>query len=183
MHLRERRQHGTKIDGLQLSAGQLGIDLGGIGDLAQQPVQPLHVLAHEREQLRALLFVGDAPSRIDGAEHGAERVLQLVRHVGNEPLDRVHPHPQRLGHVPQRRREAPDLVVPRREIGDRHLAPAAGTHPFRRARKPAHRAGDRACKEEAEDNGNPERNAERLKNGKAGVADAFQHVAGIRHQE
>ena len=124
----------------------------------------------------------DALGSLDGTEHGAERILHLVRHVGDETLDRVHAHPERLGHVPQRTGEAADLVVARREVGDRHLAPAAGAHPLRRPREPAHGPGDRAREVEAEEDGNPERDAERLQDGEAGVADAFQDVVCIRYQ-
>ena len=80
--------------------------------------------------------------RFDRAAQRGQRVLQFVRHVGGETLDRVDPVVERARHVAQRAGKVADLVGPAGEIGDflaRLRCPAAPVRPPRRAAAPARR--------------------------------------------
>ena len=78
----------------------------------------LHVvLDDDMRRLRATLALGERQG-LDGAAQRGQRVLQLVRDVGGEALDRLDPVVERLRHVAQRAREMADLVRAVGEIGD-----------------------------------------------------------------
>ncbi len=79
------------------------------------------------EQAALLDRVVDAPQRLDGAADRGQRVLDLVRDVGGEALDRVHAVPQRARRLRQRGGEFADLVAARS---------AARPAPCRRGRGP-----------------------------------------------
>ena len=78
--------------------------------------------------LRLLCRIVDPRSRLDGAAQRGQRILDLMRDIGGEMLDRVHAPQQRAGHVAQRPREIADFVATRREIRDRHLAAMPVAH-------------------------------------------------------
>ena len=68
----------------------------------------------------------------------------------------------------------------RGEVGNRYFASAACAHPLGRAREPPHRARDRPREIEAENDGDPECDTERLDDGEAGIAHALQNIVGVR---
>ena len=55
---------------------------------------------------------------LDGAAQRGQRVLQFVRDVGGEALDRLDAGVERVGHVAQRDRQIADLVPAVGEVGD-----------------------------------------------------------------
>ena len=81
---------------------------------------------------------------LDGAAQRGQRVLQFMRDIGGEALDRVDAVVERLRHVAQRAREMADLVGARGEIGDLLARLDAAPHPLGRLGELAHRLGDRA---------------------------------------
>ena len=102
-----------EIDRRHVVALQFGVEPAGVGNVGDQPVEPLHVVLDHREQPRlALRRLGERQRLDRGAQRG-QRVLQLVRDVGGEALDRLDPAVERVGHVAQRARQMADLVAPR----------------------------------------------------------------------
>ena len=111
----QHRQHqAAQVDRLRFGARQLGVEPRGVGDVADQPVEALHVVLDDAHQLALLVGVLDPRDGLDRAAQRGQRVLDLVGDVGGEALDRVHALPQRLGHLAQRARQLADLVVRRR---------------------------------------------------------------------
>ena len=92
--------------------------------------------------------------RLDRAPERGQRVLQLVRDVGGEALDRLHALVERARHVRENARQMPDLVLAAAEIGDLRTAmPDAAPHPLGGGGEPAHRAGDRAGEQDGQEHG------------------------------
>ena len=73
--------------------------------------------------------------RLDGAAQRGQRVLQLVRDVGREALDRLDAVVERPRHVAQRAREMADLVRAVGEIRDFLARLDAPPHPLGRRRR------------------------------------------------
>ena len=86
------------------------------------------------EQLRLQLRILDPVEPVDRRAKRSERVLELVRHVGGEMLDIVHPVPERLAHVAR----------PRARAGRSRRFATAGGAPSPRGRGPAGRGAPRA---------------------------------------
>ena len=83
-----------------------------------------------REQ-PAAAFVGlGERQRLDRRAQRGERVLQLVRDVGGEALDRLDAAVERVGHVAQRARQVADLVAPAGEVGNLDARADAPAHPL-----------------------------------------------------
>ena len=64
-----------------------------------------------------LLGLGERQG-LDRAAQRGQRILQLVRDIGGEALDRLDAVVERLGHVAQRPAEMADLVAAVGEVGD-----------------------------------------------------------------
>ena len=94
---------------------------------------------------RAARFVGPGErQRLHRAAQRGQRVLQLVRHVGREALDRLDAVVERAGHVAQRARQMADLVGAVGEVRDLLARLDARAARARRLREAAHRPGDGA---------------------------------------
>ena len=142
------RDHGLEqprhVDRLGVGAGELGVEARGVGDVGDQPVEAAHVVLDDREQAPARLVGAGERQRLDGAAQRGQRVLQLVRDVGGEALDRLDAVVERVGHVAQRAGEMPDLVAAVGEIGDLLARLDAAAHPLGGLGEAAHRPGDGA---------------------------------------
>ncbi len=110
--LGNRAQQLREVDLLELGARHFRIDAAGVRDLGHQPIDPPHVMRRDLEQLRAQGRVFHLAERLGRAAQAGERVLDLMRHIGGEMLDRIDPLAQRGGHVGNRACEHPDLVAP-----------------------------------------------------------------------
>ena len=89
-----------------------------------------------------------------GERHGfdrrtqrGQRILQLMRHVGGEALDRLDAAVERVGHVAQRAGQMADLVAPVGEIRDFDARAHPPPHPLGGIGEAAHRTGDGAGEE------------------------------------
>ena len=90
----------------------------GVGDVGDQPVEAAHVVLDDGVEPLAVLGPLGARQRLDRAAQRGQRVLELMRDVGGEALDRLDAVVERVGHRPQRAAEVPDLVGAVGEIGD-----------------------------------------------------------------
>ena len=129
------------VDRARVLARQFGIEARGVGNVGDQAVEPAHVVLDHLDIRRLALFVGLGERQgLDGAAQRGQRVLQLVRDVGGEALDRLDAVVERVGHVAQRHRQMADLVlaVARNRGSPRALDAAA--HPHGGAGQPAQRA-------------------------------------------
>ena len=93
MQFCQRVEQAGDIDRLRRVARQLGIEAGGIRDIGDEPVEAPDILLDDRHEAALLVGVLDAGRRLDRAAQRGEGVLDLVRHVGCEPLVRVQPLP------------------------------------------------------------------------------------------
>ena len=80
----QRVQDRHHVDRFGGDARQFGIQPRRVADVADQPVEPRHVLRDDGQQLALPLGVLDAAQRLDCAADRGQRVLDLVRHVGGE---------------------------------------------------------------------------------------------------
>ena len=108
-----------------LQPAHLGVQARGIGDVADQPVEPGDVILDDRHQPLLLLGVHYARRGFDRTPERGQRVLDLVRHIGGEALDRIHAPPDRRRHGGQGHRQFADLVMALAEIRDIDLAAVA----------------------------------------------------------
>ena len=134
----------AKSDRRPLQPAHLGIQARGIGNIADQPIEPGHVILDDRHQPLLLLRVLYPRRGFDRAAQRGQRILDLVRHIGGEALDRVHAPPDRRRHGGQRHRQLADFVVPLAEIRDFDLAAVAVADLVGGLGQPAHGPGDRA---------------------------------------
>ena len=144
MHFDKNRQHGADVHRLGLGPGQFRIQARGIGYVADQPVQADDVLLDNGHHL-ALLFRVFQPRRgFHRAPQRRQGVLDLVRHVGGETFDGVHPDPQGNGHFRQALRQIADFVVSAGEVGNRLLTAVVTAHQLRGDGEAPDRADDGA---------------------------------------
>ena len=141
--LDQRAQHRRDVDRLQLDAAELRVEPRGVGDVGDQPVEPLDVVEDDRHQPPLLCRIVDPHRGLDRAAQRGERVLDLMRDIGGKTLDRAHALPQRVGHLAQRPREIADLVAAPGEVGYFDPRPTAA-RALRRGGEPADRPRDRA---------------------------------------
>ena len=133
-----------EIDRRHLAALQFGVEAAGVGDVGDQPVEPLHVVLDHREQpLLAVRRFGER-QRFHRRAQRRQRILQLMGDVGGEALDRLDPAVERAGHVAQRAGQIADLVAPRGQVGDFDAGADAVAHPLGAVGEPLDRAGDGA---------------------------------------
>ena len=81
--------------------------------------------------------------RFERAAQRRQRILEFVRDIGGETLNRVETVIERLGHIAQRAGQVADLVRSRSEIGNLLSRPDAPPHAFRRIGEPADGFSDR----------------------------------------
>ena len=104
-------QEPRHVDRLGVGAGKLGVEAGGVGDVADQPVEAADVVLDDGEEAAARFVAAGERQRLDGAAQRGQRVLELVGDVGGEALDRVDAAVEGAGHVAQGAGEMPDLVA------------------------------------------------------------------------
>ncbi len=110
-HAGDGGQQLAHVDRRRVLPRQFGVEARGVGDIADQPVEPADVVLDDARQARLGLLVLGERQGLDGAAQRGQRVLQLVGDVGGETLDRVDAVVERAGHVAQRLAEMADLVA------------------------------------------------------------------------
>ena len=63
-----------EVEGLSLAAGELGIEPRGVGDVGDEPVQPLHVVLDDVDQSLALFRGLGIGQRLDGTPERGTRL-------------------------------------------------------------------------------------------------------------
>ena len=114
----QRRQQPPQIDRRHVLTLQFGIEAAGVGNVGDQPVEPLDVVLDHLEQPRAAGVVARQRQRLHRRAQRGQRVLQFMGDVGGEHLDRLDATVERIGHVAQRAGQMPDLVAAAGEIGN-----------------------------------------------------------------
>ncbi len=140
----QRGEQPAKIDRRHLLPLQFGIEAAGVGDVGDQAVEPPHVMLDDREQPRAAVLVARQRQRFDRGAQRRQRILQFMRDVGGEALDRFDAVVERVGHVAQRAGQMADLVAAAGEVRNLDAGPDAAAHALGAVGEPAHRAGDGA---------------------------------------
>ena len=147
-HADDRGEKLDQIDRLRVLPLHLAVEPAGVRDIGDQPVEPLHIVLNDGQQAAAA-FVGLGERQgLDCRAQRGQRVLELVRDVGGEALDRLDTAVERIGHVPQRPGQVSDLVAPVAEIGDLDPRPDAAAHQLRAFGEAAHRSGDGSREQE-----------------------------------
>ena len=93
VQLLQGAQDGHDVDPLGRDPRQFGIQARRVAHVADQSVQAHHVLADNRQKLALAGGILDATQGLDGTADGCQGIFDLVRHVGGEPLDRIHACP------------------------------------------------------------------------------------------
>ncbi len=185
-HLVGHVDHGVEqslqVDRLRFVPLHLGVEAAGVRNIGDQPVEPLHVVLDDRQQTAAAFVVLGERQRLDRRAQRGERVLELVRDVGGEALDRVDAAVERVGHVPQRAREMPDLVAPLGEVGDLDPRANAPAHELRAFGQPPHRSRDGAGEQERQHHHHAGGDQEYLEDGEPLGADHIVDVGALRRQ-
>ena len=75
-----------------MCAAQFGIDPAGFGNISDQPVNPLDIVRGDCGQFGTQLIVFDFAERFKRAAQAGERVLDFVRDIGGESLNRACPN-------------------------------------------------------------------------------------------
>ena len=91
----------AQIDRLGILALHLGVEAARVRDVGNQPVEPFYVVLDDREQTRAAVLALGERQRLDRRAQRGQRVLELVRNVGREALDRLDAPIERAGHAAQ----------------------------------------------------------------------------------
>ena len=103
---------------VHVGAREFGVETRRVGNIADQPVEPADVVLDDGEQpVARRLGLGDR-QRLDGAAQRGQRVLEFMRDIGGEMLDRVDAVVERLRHVAQRAGKMADFVRPVGEVRD-----------------------------------------------------------------
>ena len=100
-----------QIDRTGRKTGQFGIEARRVGDVGDQPVEPVDILFDDGHQALLLFRIVDPRRRFHRAAQRRQRILQFVRNVRGEAFDGVHAVEQFGGQVAQRRRKVADLVA------------------------------------------------------------------------
>ena len=129
-------------------AAHFRIDPAGFGNLAHQPVNPAHIMGGNLDQFIAQRRVFYPWERFDCAPQAGERVLDFMRDIGGEAIDRVDPVTQCAGHIRNCAREQTDFIAALRQARHLDLAFAPLPHPHRRAGELAQRGNDGARQEQ-----------------------------------
>ena len=98
-HRCEGAEQAAEIDRGLVLALQFGIEAAGVGNIRDQPVEPLDVVLDHLEQARAAGVVARQRQRFHRRPQRGQRVLQFMGDVGGEHLDRLDAVIERIGHV------------------------------------------------------------------------------------
>ncbi len=142
-HGDDRAQQRGDVDRLGFAAREFGVEPRGVGDIADQPIEPANVVLHDRQQAIPRRIRFDPRQGLDGASQRRQRILEFVRDIGGETLDRFDAAVERLGHIPERAREMADLIGPVGEVRDLLARSDASPDPFGGLGELAQRFGDR----------------------------------------
>ena len=93
------------------TAGKFRIQPRRIGDVRNQPIQPLDVILDDGDQAVALFRRAGIFDGFNGRAQGSQRVLQFMRNVCCKSLDGLDAVVQGTGHFPQGAGQVPDLVT------------------------------------------------------------------------
>ena len=152
---RQRGQQAAKIDRGHVLPLQFGIEPAGVGNVRDQPVEPLDVVLDHRQQPRAAVLVARQRQRFDRGAQRGQRILQFMGDVGGEHLDRLDAVIERVRHVAQRAGKMADLVAAAGEIGNFDAGPDAAADPLGAVGEPAHRACDGAGQQQRQARSSP----------------------------
>jgi hypothetical protein len=141
------------------------------------------VVLDDLEQAIARRSSPDPRQNLDGAAQGGQRILQFMRDIGREALDRVHAIVKRLRHVAQSVGEMTDLVGSRREIGNLLSRLDAAPHAFGGLGELAHRFGDRSGKEHRQDEHDRREHEKEAQDRPSFRGDDGVDIAALRRQE
>ena len=147
-HVHHRGEQLPEIDRGRFLPLELGVEAARVGDVGDQPVEPLHVVIDHRQQAPTALVGPRQRQRFHRGTQRRKRVLQLMGNVGGEALDRLDAAVERIGHVAQRARQMPDLVAPPGEVGNLHARPDAPSNDLGAFGEASHRPGNGAGEQE-----------------------------------
>src|SRR5690606_1380519 len=82
-------------------ARQFGVEPAGTGNVADQPVEPLHIVLDDGVETLAVFGALGQRQRFHGAAQRGQRVLELVGNVGGEALDGLDAVVEPVGHAPE----------------------------------------------------------------------------------
>ena len=162
MHVGKGRQHGAHINRLGFGPGQFRVQAGGIRNVADQAIEPAHVILDDGHEFPLLFRVLKARRCFNGAAERGQRILDLMRHVGGEILDFIHAPPQRLCHLGQALRQVADFVIAPGEIGNDLVAAVVPAHLFGRFSEAADRPDDGARQINGQQKGDRQHTGENL---------------------
>ena len=139
-----------KVDPLQRGAADFGIDAAGGGDFGDEAIDAAHIVGSNADKLGAQVRVIHPRQGVDGVAQGRQRVLDFMRHIRGEAVDRVDALAQCAGHVRDRAGKQADLVAALGQARHLHLAVAPLLHPHGSAREQAQRGDDGPREEQRE---------------------------------
>ena len=140
----QRRQQPAHIDRRHVLTLQFGIEAAGVGNIRDQPVEPLDVVLDHLEQAGAAGVVARQRQRFHRRPQRGQGVLQFMGDIGGEHLDRLDAAIERIRHVAQRAGQMADLVAAAGEIGNLHAGLDAPADALGAVGQPPHRTRDRA---------------------------------------
>ena len=181
-HADDGREQLCQIDRLRFVALHFGVEPAGVRNVGDQPVEPFHVVLNHRQQAAATLVAFGKRQRLHRRAQRSKRVLELVRHVGGESLDRLDAGIERVGHVAQRARQVPDLVAPVAQIGNFHARADTPAHESGAFRQPPNRTGDGSGEQERQHHHHAGGDEEHLEDGDALGAHHVVDVGALRRQ-
>ena len=183
LHVDHRGQQLDHVDRLGVLPLKLGVEPARVGNVADQPVEPAHVVLDDAEQPLARLLCLGKRQRLDGGAQRGQRVLELMGDVGGEALDRFDPRVERARHVAQRPGQMADFVRALGEVRDLGAVLVAVAHALRAVRELAHRPGDRAGQQQRQHEHHGGRDQEHAHDREALGLHYGVDVAALRRQQ
>ncbi len=136
-------------------------------------------MACSRSRRRSL---GDQLQRLHRRADRGQRIADLVRDVGGEPFDRLHPVREGVGHVLQRAGEIAQFVLALGDVGQGDRPGPVQPHAVGRRRQPAHRLGDQLGEQERRQQADGDGDGDERDLGGALRGDDLVDVAGFEGQ-
>ena len=179
-----RRRHRRQVDRREIGAAQFGVQPRGVGNVTDQPVDPLHIVKNNRHQLGPLPWVFDARRGLHRAAQRGKRVFNFMGDIGGEPFDGVDPVAQGFGHIAQGHRQIADFIAARGQVGNFAAPPPPGAHILGGPRQTLHRPDDGAGQIQRQQYGDGENNREHAKNFQSHVTHGGVDIGplGRQHQ-
>ncbi len=133
-----------QIDRFTGFAAQFRVQARGVGNIGDQPVDALDVAAHDFHQPGARLVVLGARQHFHCALQRGQRILEFMRHVGGETLDRIDAVVERARHRRKTGGQVADFVAALFHTGDRFATGTAAAHAVGGCGERHHRTRDEA---------------------------------------